>query len=185
MVAAGLAALSVLFFAAAIRPSPTPTVPVVVAAHDIDGGVALESSDLAIVDVPADLASPGSQVDPASLLGEVVIGPIAAGEQVSTTRLLGGRPQAGKGRVAAPVRLADAGLAGLLRPGDRIDLLATGSDTAAITVARSARVITQPVDSDIGSHAGVVLIVSLSPEEALSLASTRGRALTAVLVAER
>ncbi|MFW6694539.1 RcpC/CpaB family pilus assembly protein [Streptomyces sp. MAR4 CNX-425] len=61
----------------------------------------------------------------------------------------GGGAGAGGGEVLAPVRLADAGVAGLLEPGDVVDVLAVGAEDTggggpARIVARAARVAEIP-----------------------------------------
>ncbi len=62
----------------------------------------------------------------------------------------------------APVRLSDAELVALLRPGDLVDVVGTDEQAgAAAVVARSARVVTIPrVESDAapGSTGGLVLV---------------------------
>jgi hypothetical protein len=64
--------------------------------------------------------------------------------------------------VVAPVRLSDAGVVALLRPGDVVDLL--GADEqggGASVVARSARVVTVPHEDEEmtpGSAGGLVLV---------------------------
>ncbi|MDX3283853.1 hypothetical protein PV435_47555 [Streptomyces scabiei] len=66
-------------------------------------------------------------------------------------------------RVTAPVRIADAATVRLLRPGDRVDVIAaeesaTGAGTARI-VARGARVSKVPAADAAESGALVVLTV--------------------------
>lgn len=57
-----------------------------------------------------------------------------------------GGGDAGAGEVLAPVRIADAGVVGLLKPGDLVDVLATGGEDGgtARVVARAARVAEIP-----------------------------------------
>jgi hypothetical protein len=80
--------------------------------------------------------------------------------------------------VRAPVRIADAGVVELLRPGDRVDVLA-----AARVVACEAPVVTVPErDGDaLGDGALVVLSVPRSTAAALAGASARSP-LTVALV---
>jgi hypothetical protein len=81
--------------------------------------------------------------------------------------------------VAAPVRIADAATVRLLRPGDRVDVIAAGGPAAdgdARVVARGARVAKVPeaVD-DGGSGALVVLSVPRSTAARLVGASATAR----------
>ncbi|MFE3518400.1 hypothetical protein [Streptomyces sp. NPDC059166] len=56
--------------------------------------------------------------------------------------------------VAAPVRIADAAAVGLLRPGDRVDVIAAQEGgTGADVVARGARVVEIPGGDESGSGA--------------------------------
>jgi Flp pilus assembly protein CpaB len=68
------------------------------------------------------------------VLGRLVAGPVRRGEPLTDVRLLGPSLLAAVARgpdvVAVPVRFADAGAAALLRPGDRVDVLAAPPDTA-------------------------------------------------------
>ncbi|WNF27592.1 hypothetical protein RI138_12515 [Streptomyces sp. C11-1] len=98
---------------------------------------------------------------------------------------------AGAGRpsvrlVSAPVRIADAETVRLLRPGDRVDVIAVG-DTGddAHVVARGARVAKVPDDSARGPAAGapgalVVLSVERSTATVLLGAGASGRLAVAV-----
>jgi pilus assembly protein CpaB len=181
--AAGLAALSVLFVIGAVSDGGGPTTTVVIAATDIPAGTTLTADDLATVPFPLDVVPPGYSDDPVTLTGEVVTAPLATGEAITTTRLLGSRPDPGKGLVAAPVRLADAGVAGLLAPGDIIDLIAASADGTARVVARDARVVTRPIPpATFGTQTGSLVLLAVTPEEATEIAGVATtRDLSAVL----
>lgn len=76
--------------------------------------------------------------------------------------------------VAAPVRLADADVASLIRPGSVVDVLAADSRGHAQVVAQSATVIDVP-DSDSGplsssSFAGALVVVAVPSAVATELA---------------
>ncbi|HEY9474842.1 MAG TPA: RcpC/CpaB family pilus assembly protein, partial [Mycobacteriales bacterium] len=80
--------------------------------------------------VPAHALTPGTVV-----AGRRVAGPVRRGEALTDVRLVGAGLAAGlsrSGSVAVSVRLDDPAVAGLLRPGDRVDVLAApGTDSAA------------------------------------------------------
>ncbi|MFD4258850.1 hypothetical protein ACFWR9_14735 [Streptomyces sp. NPDC058534] len=65
--------------------------------------------------------------------------------------------------VAAPVRIADAATVRLLRPGDRVDVVAAGDSGAgdASVVARGARVTKVPEPVDGTAAGGALLVVSV------------------------
>ncbi|MEU3283519.1 hypothetical protein OHA09_20845 [Streptomyces longwoodensis] len=86
--------------------------------------------------------------------------------------------------VSAPVRIADAATVRLLRPGDRVDVIAaeqtatgmgTGAGTGARVVARGAVVTRIPEAGDVGEGALVVLSVPRSTAARLVGAGTTAR----------
>ena len=156
-VAAGL--LAALALVLALRPGPAdPAAPVrpaavevVVAAADLAAGAVLGVGDLTLATLPAAAVPDGvvAQVD--QVAGEVLAGPLRRGEPVTDVRVVGPGlwSQVPAGQVAAPVRLADLAVATLLRPGDRVDVLATAADAgAAEVVAAGALVVsTSPAET--------------------------------------
>jgi Flp pilus assembly protein CpaB len=169
----------------ALRPSPPAgppavrTVPVVVAATDLPAGALLGPGDLAVVDLPAPLAPDGASGQDAALTGQVLAGPVRRGEPVTDVRVVGPGlwSQVPAGQVAAPVRLADLAVATLLRPGDRVDVLATGPEAGAVeVVAAGALVLSAPAGTEPGAPATApsedtgLLVLAVAPETAQGLA---------------
>ena len=110
----------------AVAAPPPATVPVVVAARDLPAGATLTDDDLEAVDWPARLAPEDRRARVAGLVGGELVSPLAAGEPVTGPRLLGASlADASPGLTALPLRLPDPGVVELVRPGDRIDLIAT------------------------------------------------------------
>ena len=128
LVAAILVGLAVLFGLSALRPPLPPTVAVLSAARDLAAGSALALTDLRTVALPAGAVPAGTLRPGADVLGRVVAGPVRRGEPLTDVRLVGPSLLAavapGPDVVAVPVRFADEGAAAVLRPGDRIDVLA-------------------------------------------------------------
>lgn len=178
LLAAGLAAAAVAVGLQVLRPPPPPTVEVLAAARDIDAGAALVAGDIVALTLPSD-AVPSGALDPAAdVIGRAVAGPIRAGEPITDVRLVGPALVAGlgEGLVATPVRVADAGTAGLVRPGDRVDVLATpvGQDTTgqpSRIVAAEVVVIAVPGADGAGFVEGALLVLATTPEEAAGLAA--------------
>ncbi|MCO4699074.1 hypothetical protein LRR80_05165 [Streptomyces sp. RO-S4] len=91
------------------------------------------------------------------------------------------RPPRAGATVTAPVRIADAATVRLLRPGDRVDVIAAGetvSGGAARVVARGAKVteVPQPVDAD----GGALVVLSVPRGTAADLAGASATARLAV-----
>lgn len=87
--------------------------------------------------------------------------------------------------VAAPVRIADGATVRLLRPGDRVDVVAaqqtaTGGD--ARVVARGARVTEVPEPLDDGADSGALVVLSVPRSTAAHLAGASATARLAVTV---
>jgi len=106
-------------------PKEEPQKTVVVAARDLGAGLALAASDLTTAVLPAAQAPADALADPAALVGQSLAVVRFAGEPV-TPRHLGPavslRPD--ERGIAVQVK-ADTGLAGLLRPGMTVGVVAT------------------------------------------------------------
>jgi Flp pilus assembly protein CpaB len=74
--------------------------------------------------------------------------------------------------VTAPVRIADGATVRLLRPGDRVDVVAAEQSGAgdAQVVARGARVTKVPESSDSVSEGGALVVLSVPRRTAARLA---------------
>jgi Flp pilus assembly protein CpaB len=183
-VAAGL--LAALALVLALRPGPAdPAAParpaeveVVVAAVDLAAGAVLGAGDLTLVTLPPAAVPDGVVFDIGQLTGEVLAGPLRRGEPVTDVRVAGPGlwSQVPAGQVAAPVRLADLAVATLLRPGDRVDVLATAADAgAAEVVAAGALVVSAPPaetpDPPSGDRGAGLLVLAVPAETAARLAA--------------
>lgn len=153
LLAAVLAAVAVTAGLRASAAPPPPTTSVTVAARDLPAGTVLTSADLASAafaagTAPDDLAAPA--------VGRTLASPVRRGEPLTDVRLVGPALTEGHpGTVALPVRLPDAGMAGLLRVGDVVDLVAAdpqGGDPAL--VATGVPVLALPA-ADQGAATGL------------------------------
>jgi Flp pilus assembly protein CpaB len=143
--------------ARALTPAPAATRPVTVAAHDLGAGHVLAEGDLRTVDWPADLSPPPSGGSTAtSLAGRTLTAAVRAGEPVTDARLLGPGTLAGQppGTLAVPVRLADPTTAGIVSPGDHVDVIA---GTAAEVPGLEPGPGSGPPDADVVAWDVVVL----------------------------
>ncbi|MGY2085202.1 Flp pilus assembly protein CpaB [Blastococcus sp. SYSU DS0539] len=177
---AAAALLAVLALVLALRPGAAPAagpgpagVPVVVAAADLPAGTTLARGQLAVVRLPPGTVPDGIVDTPDLLVHRVLAGHVRRGEPLSDARLVG----AGlsrllpPGQVAAPVRLADLTVAALVRAGDRVDVLATGTGAAvAERVADGARVLAAPAP-DAGDPGAGLLVLAVDEATAARLAA--------------
>jgi Flp pilus assembly protein CpaB len=176
--AAVLLAAAALFLA--LRPAPpTPpppaSVPVAVAALDLPAGTALSGADVTVARLPPEVVPRGAVPDAGAVAGRVLAGAVRAGEPLTDARLVGPGLTAllPAGQVAAPVRLADLAVARLVRPGDRVDVLAALPDAErAEVVATGALVLAAPGNaSDVADPAVGLLVLSVDPAAAARLAA--------------
>lgn len=86
-------------------------------------------------------------------------------------------------RVSAPVRIADGATVRLLRPGDRVDVIAaqeTPQGGDARVVARGARVTKVPEPLDAATDSGALVVLSVPRPTAARLAGASATARLAV-----
>ncbi|TQN30280.1 Flp pilus assembly protein CpaB [Haloactinospora alba] len=176
-----------LAFAGAVlllRPPPEPTTDVLVAAGDVSASSPLAPRDTTVRSLPREAVPDGALPPDTDTDGMSLTGPLRGGEVLTTARVAD-PPAAeyGADRVAAPVRVADAGALTLLNPGSRVDILAAGEPSAAGFAAEAVGggpaervvadcpVIAVPEDDRAGSgETGALLLVAVTPEDARALA---------------
>lgn len=168
--AAGLAVILVQEFA----PPDPPTTTSLVAAHDLPAGHVIGPDDLTVTEVPPDTVPAVGRVDRADLVGARLAGPVAAGEPVTTTRIVDDEllGRLGAGLLATPVRLPDPEVVDLLQAGDQVDVYAaTGDpDAPALQVVRDATVVVVPERTEESRGQGAVLVLALTELESAHLA---------------
>ncbi len=181
---------AVAFGLQALAPEPARTTPVVIAITDLPPGGTIAEPDVSVAWWPADLVPRDAVRTVADVLGRSVTAAVAAGEPLTSARLVGPGLTASlalSGQVASPVRVADEAVTGLVRPGDRVDVIAAqagnsdpisgGSASArAYVVASAALVVTVPAastatvfSSSADAPTGLVLL-AVSRSESLALA---------------
>ncbi len=128
------------------------TVEVVTAQADVGAGEVIRDIHLTAVDWPRDLLPPGALVAPARAEGRVSRRSIATGEPILETALLpegteaGLSPIIGDGMRAVAVKVDEViGIAGFVKPGARVDVLATIKNRRGGTGATYSKVILQDV----------------------------------------
>lgn len=103
---------------------------VVIAKQDIIEMEPIDDSKLEIIEKPIDFLEPGSVTDPNDIVGKVALVSIKKGEQVLKTKITEPSPVTGLSLEVSPGKRAVSlpvdeirGVAKLLKPGDRIDIL--------------------------------------------------------------
>ncbi|HLZ37916.1 MAG TPA: Flp pilus assembly protein CpaB [Mycobacteriales bacterium] len=179
LVVALLAAATAAVTVSALAPPPPETAAVVAASRDLAPGTPIAAGDLRFVRLPPSTVPTGSLRAVAAAVGRIPVGPVRAGEPLTDARLLGpslvaGYAGDGLDVVAAPVRVADAGTAALLRAGDRVDVLAAstepGAGLSARVVAAGVPVLAVPVLRDARLDEGGLVVLATTPEVASVLA---------------
>lgn len=186
LLAALLAAVAVAAGLHAATAAPPAEAPVLVAARDLASGTRLTAKDVRTVGFAPGSAPSGTVPDP---VGRTLAAPLRAGEPVTDVRLLGPALTDGyPGLVAVPVRLPDAGMASLLRVGDRIDLVAADPQrpTAAV-VATDLPVLAlpdTPPETGATGLSGRLVVVGASPSEVTRIADAAVRAFVTIAFAD-
>lgn len=202
-----------------ISGSNGSAVPVVVAGQDIPAGTKITADMLTIKNVAPDVVVKSAFTKVEDITGKVAVSSIASGEQVINARVLAatdagqviqanalaetvpiskqsapcGTPNCGMRAFSVSVSPATA-VAGLVRAGDRVDIVAAFQDGSAVTVVTDVEVLALDRDfervatdgSDSGSRAVLkegdqksdttVATVAVWPDEALKVAAAEDMA---------
>lgn len=125
---------------------------VVIAKIDIAEMQTIDDTMLEVVQKPTDFLQPGATQDPEAAVGQVAASPIKKGEQILQTKLLQPGPDTGISLQVAPSKRAVTlpvdevrGVAKLIRPGDRVDIIAAIDSGKGINQKREVSVIMQDV----------------------------------------
>lgn len=191
LVVAGVVVLALAVARQAAPPAPS-TDPVVVAARDLQAGTTLAAGDLREVRLPVGHSPDGTAATAEDLVGRRVVVDVPARLVVVEQHLDGHRFAVDPpgGTVLVPLRLADPGMAALLRPGDRVDVVAPGPDGPARVLARAALVVEVPAQAEemplglgTGPPGPTPVVVAVDPEAGRDLAVAAGTGeVSAVLV---
>jgi pilus assembly protein CpaB len=171
--------------------SKTPMTKVVVAKSDLEPGQQITADDLTMIEMPSSAVPTNAFTDPKKLEDRAVNSAVVKGQMMFEALLAGQGIDGGltalvpKGMRAVSVEVTESsGLAGLLVPGCRVDVIATlkQDDTQiAKTIVENAKV--QAVGVKMSRNKGekqepsktVTLIVTTKDAEAIELASHSGK----------
>ncbi|SEQ92179.1 SAF domain-containing protein [Microlunatus flavus] len=166
------AALTVVTGLAATAPPAPPTSTVVRARSDLAGGTVLGVDDLEAVDLPREGLPERATADLDALVGQRLAAPVTR-HQVLTPLAVTSAEVVGVGHVLAPVRLGDADVVALLRPGDVVDVIGVAAEGGRTsTVAHAVRVVTIPARSadDQATTAGALVVLDVPDTATAALA---------------
>jgi pilus assembly protein CpaB len=174
-------ALVLLAAVLALRPGAArgeAGVSVLVAARELAPGTTLTATDLRTARLPAEAAPKAALADPGAAAGRVLTGAAAEGEPITEVRLAGPRNTRlladGADVAAVPVRLADPGLAELLPPGSRVDVVTAERGEHAVdqpVLASDAVVVTAYRPADRGADRGPLVLLALPRDTAARVAA--------------
>ncbi|MCX5045566.1 RcpC/CpaB family pilus assembly protein [Aldersonia sp. NBC_00410] len=191
------AALALLAVAVAVRGDPrSERVAIIVAARDLPSGRTLAPDDLRSIGHDAGTVPSGALRTPDLAVGRTLAGAARAGEPITDVRVLGARlAELAAGSSDArivPIRLADRGVAGLLRSGDRVDVVAAtepnplpdGDESESAPVARTlaidAAVVLVSDAADVRDTERMVMVALPAAQATAVAAASLSSALTVV-----
>jgi pilus assembly protein CpaB len=179
-----------------IAGSVKPTSQVVVASNEIAPGTAISTAQVKVVDWPRELIPAKATTSINAIQGRVVILPIAKGEPVLLTKLAPEGAGSGLGSLlddtkrAFTVRVDDvSGVAGFIKPGDHVDVLAELptqdakeffskailQNIVVLTAGHTTEDTSEKKDKKPIPVTTVTLELSLEQAETLNLASSQGK----------
>ena len=166
---------------AALRPVAGRPVPVVVAAMSLSRGAVLTEDALRVTSIPSAFAPPGAIGSVRDAIGATLASDLAEGEALTRTRVgTAGGPVASQVPGGLRAFVVPSGMpAGSVRPGDRVDVLATfgGQRPYTDTVATDLEVLSVLASREgalaVGADAGPSLVLLVAPDAAERLAHAK------------
>jgi pilus assembly protein CpaB len=191
-VSAGL--LTWFLYSKTIAPQQERQVRVVVATHDMPLGTLLRASDLKLVAFPERAAPKAVLYDPKEAVSRVLRAPVSLNEPVIGTRLSGTTTVEGMASIIDPglravsVQITDSsGVAGLVQPNSRVDVLFTRpgnmAEATTSTILENVKVLSvgkqvptgQTVDARAPKSPVVTLLLTPPDAQKLELAKNQGK----------
>ena len=160
---------------------------VLVAARDLAAGTRLSTADVRVRTWPDELRPAGALSSGAAVAGRRLAGALRAGEAITEARLSGPGLAAGLTPTmrAVPVQVT-GGAAGLLHPGEFVDLLVSDPPEATDVAAPTAHLLAEAVPvlavtSSPGGADSFGIVVAVDAATALRVAAVSGLTLVATL----
>lgn len=176
----------------ALRPAVGEQIAVVVAAQTLVRGTVLAADALELASVPSAFAAPGALRSIDDAVGRTLLSDLAEGETLTRTRIgTSGGPVAAQVPSGLRAFVVPSGMpSGSVRPGDRVDVLATfgGQRPYTDTVATSLEVLSVLASDEnafaaSGAAVGPTLVLLVTPDAAERLAYAKAFADLTITVA--
>jgi pilus assembly protein CpaB len=186
--------LSWFLYANTVAPKTEKQVRVIVAAHDMPLGAMLRATDIKALNYPESGVPKGAVLESKDALNHVLLIPVSANEPVLLSKIStitgaeGMSATIQPGYRAVSVAITDvSGVAGLIQPNSRVDVLFTRTGTLAeaststilqnVKVLSTGRVLAAGQTADSRTPRSPVVTLLLTPADAqkLELAKNQGR----------
>ncbi len=125
---------------------------VVIATQDINEMVTLNETMLQVIERPVDFIEPSALADPEQAMGMITLAPIKKGEQLLETKLTRPGPVTGLSLQVSPSKRALSlpvneinGVSKLIKPGDRVDIVAALDVGKGVEQKREVKTLMQDV----------------------------------------
>ena len=142
----------------------------------------IKQNDLAVKRIPISGIAPNA-LNSQEIVGKMLSANINAEEQITSSRLIADSKSSTNQKIVG-VRIADAELASVIKPGAMIDVVKLSNANGILggIIAKDVLVVAiAEKKSSFGSSAGFVVMASTSNENALNLAINSGEKLTVLL----
>ena len=187
MLAATAAGLAVYFALSALTAEPQGR-SVVVATRDLNSGARLGAKDVRETSMSDAAVPDGAAAEARDVVGRMTSGALRRGEVLTDRRTVraGVLDGFGPDRVLTVIRVSDPSVLALVRPGDRVDVVAVSGDDSpkASRVARGAIVVTVPRERRSTFSEGAPVGLAVTQRVALDLAERTLDSRLAVVVAQ-
>ncbi|MGW3959095.1 SAF domain-containing protein [Amycolatopsis sp. NPDC005003] len=163
--------LLVLGGLALVHPGSARGAPTVLAAHDLPSGAPLRAADVRLAELPGEARPAGVLSTLDAVDGRLLASPVRAGEPLTDVRLAT-VPEAGDpGTATVPVRLADVAIAELLRPGQRVDVVAAPDPAAPASVLAGGATVVTVGHEEPSTPKGRLVLLRLPEATAVKVAA--------------
>ncbi|MET8847734.1 SAF domain-containing protein [Amycolatopsis sp. NPDC004625] len=154
-----------------INPGSARGAPTVLAAHDLPSGATLRAADVRLADLPDQARPTGVLSSLDAVDGRLLAGAVRAGEPLTDVRLAAIPAPGDPGTATVPVRLADAGVAELLGPGRRVDVVAAPEPGAPASVLAGGATVVGVGHQEPTTAKGALVLLRLPEATATRVAA--------------